>query len=203
MDRDSIELQETAKQVAKLLGDGWKYKPNDENRKYHAEIDRGGMKICLSLENKGKDWRFNVGMWGWPSYSTMERGESKTTVVWPRDIHPQQESPSIGVSVTRGAEILTREIKCRFLPHYHRVYALCQARADAAQKHEDDQREQWERVCKSHKLDPTRNSFYDVAGSTISLENRSGSLHIEGYVSENALAAILQAAKKFPRESSK
>lgn len=188
---ETVNTHAIATKVAALLGKGWKAVADDEHPANHsALVNMIGMKISIRYTG-GK---FSCSCWNWPSYTTMERGETKRVTIWPRDLRDSQSGPSINVSASRGAQVLAAEISRRILPEYQRIWDLCSERARQAQEYGDNSRALWERVCKKLGVDSKHERHYNITGA-ISIEHRGESIHIDGYVTEDFIDAIIAAAK--------
>lgn len=191
------QLAEICKQVA-LYFDGWTLSKQGEAYDHRWQLMRDGMQISLSLDWRKKD-RLNISTWSWPKYTRMERGEVKAETIYPNSLYdPKETSPEISVAWARGPEAIAKEIKRRFLPEYERIYARCFEKAASYQKHEDEARATWESVCAEIACDSRHNRHYVNAGGDLNLtvENRNGSIHIEGYVkTPDQLKGIIDALK--------
>ena len=180
------KLEALALEVSSHLPAEWTLQPPREDRD-----DNDHKRFCNSLGmcfSIRWDWRTRERIvataWEWPTYKKLERGEVRSQTIRPRDLWDPKETGShdITVAYSRGAKALAEEIKRRLLPEYERVWKRCKEKADNYQQHEDKAEAQWQEVCKLLGKDATRKSHYNAIGS-LSIDDRNGSLHIEGYIS--------------------
>lgn len=156
-------IDETLVTLGQVLAphlDGWAFDPNADSESWRQEIffSKGGLRFCIT-RHRSKTDRIDVETWNWPKYTTLERGDERTTTVTPSNLHnPEESSPSISVAIARGAEVIAREIKRRFIPEYERLYTRCVEQAANYQKYSDESRDSWQRVCTLINEDPKRNS---------------------------------------------
>lgn len=186
------KLDQLALGIDRYLPDGWSlFIPKEEDTiSDRAFFVKGDLKFGISL-NWDKPDRLDISTWTWPSYTTrIERDGIRRETIYPNNLYdPKEISPAISVSATKGYDVIAKDIARRFLPEYERIYARCKEKASNYQAHADNSRAQWERVCKWMDKSPTHGIWYSGVGP-LTVANRSGSLHVEGYVSESQLRRI-------------
>lgn len=203
------QLEEVALGIARFMPEGWtlevpKAEDDISDRKFFR---KGAMRIGISLDWQKKD-RLNISTWTWPTYTAKDRYNDRgmrTETVWPRDLWDPEEkgSPDISVAVSRGPEVIAKEIKRRFLPEYERIWARCKKKADSYQRDNDTANAQWEEVCKLLGKDPKYDNHYNALGP-FGVQNSNGSLKLEGYVTLEQLKALakLDVLRKMPKDES-
>lgn len=182
------ELRQIASLVAPHL-EGWAMivpPPEEDYNQDRVFFTKDKMKFGVSFDwsSHPRNSRLNVSTWTWPEYSRLERGDVRKETIFPASLYdPKEGQPSISVAASKTPEQIAKDIKRRFLPEYERIYARCKAKADDYQAHEDKSESQWAKVCKLIGCDPKRASKYCKFGENyLTIENRNGSLHIDGYV---------------------
>lgn len=187
------DLTQLCKQVATHF-DGWTLVEDGESFDGRWKLRRDGMEICLRLDWAKKD-RLTVKTWGWPSYKDDSRIDK--VIVYPRDLSPREADPDISVAWARGAEVIAKEIKRRFLPEYERIYALALAKATRAQEQINEARANWEAACKVIGASPSGNVHYVESNGKrdLTVENRNGSTYISTYVTPEQLAHVVKALR--------
>jgi hypothetical protein len=167
VDRERAETQaryiELYSGVAKHL-DGWTFtKEEIEHDELRYKLFNGTQRINLNITNGV------VRVSGyWPKDSS---GRYWT----PRDV--DESSDGIGVSLSRGPEIIAKEITRRFLPGYMSVYAKLMARIQENERYYNSKREGWDKLVSSttnlHNLRPSESHDRDATAS-IQMFDKSG-----------------------------
>jgi hypothetical protein len=104
-----VHISDLARQVAQQLGDGWQLNQDREPADWYAEIVRSdGRRLTLQYD------RYRAG--------------EKVTISGGHEHRPdisyyELTFGEIGVSVTRGAQVIAQEITRRLLPVYNPAYA--------------------------------------------------------------------------------
>jgi hypothetical protein len=109
-------LASTAVVVAAAMGAGWSVEPHkysefgDDSDVYLRHTD--GRRINLSISTYNYKGMVDVS-------GSYDYGDSSLGVGFPRDV----SHPGISVGLTRGGEVIAKEIKRRFLPDFDAVHA--------------------------------------------------------------------------------
>lgn len=123
MNDDSIRDTLTA-QIAEALGLVFlDPSPEDRGGVYKRIPHPNGGYIGLHFDNRNT--RVEVS-----GSSPSVKGPDGLITVHPFDLYPKVEGPSIGVSVSKGAQRIAADIKRRFLPQWLDVYEVCKEKAE-------------------------------------------------------------------------
>lgn len=110
-----------AQDVAKALGNGWTYRPEEEGARHadrYVRLCNGkGLELSISVNWKGKA---SIGGAAWPK-------DENGRFIYASDVKTYEERQgkdltSIGVSLEKPAESIAKDIVRRLLPHYEELY---------------------------------------------------------------------------------
>lgn len=177
---DYKEVETLAQQVAFFLNAGekteaWKFKPNAEP--YCTQHIKGPDEAELYL---------NLGQYGADKGKVTVSGSlhiGKNRSYWTvYEKNTRVSVPSISVTVTRGAEVVAKEIKRRLLPEYLRILNLAVTQRDSQIAHENKRRNNLVALAKLVNAripeadDASSTSFYrsDAAYGTINAYGDGG-----------------------------
>ena len=116
--------------VANQLGDGWGLKAEQnwlENGYVHIE-HTDGRGICFSIRVYHPDRKVNIS-------GDYNYGPSDLNIGWPYD----KSRPEINATMSRGAEVIAKEITRRFLPTYNERFAEITSNVKTATEYRDRQ----------------------------------------------------------------
>lgn len=155
--------QEWFEQISALIGQiglalGWALKTynQDEYRHRLPDLeDANGHRLCFG---KSRDSAAQAAKklhiaGGWPSIKTATGSKQVTAY----DV--SEKSPSIEVSLSRGANVIAREITRRLLPEYSRIYGRCVERINATLSYEAKTKIAYNSLCASLGLAPENRSY--------------------------------------------
>lgn len=139
------EHEQLTADVVALLDDGWTLKEYDNSDKdpwYRRAPDivhKDGRSFDLAPVDGGKV-RVSAN---WPT----QRGTQGSRVFSPNDLYnPNETSPSIKVSLSRGTEVLAKEINRRFLPEFTRIWGRIAENIKATNEFEDSREAAFQRI---------------------------------------------------------
>ena len=122
------------------------------NERIHlADASGSGKKISLSLKTYGAE-RGKVHVSGWWPQKDGTHGAFTT----PHDVN--EESPSINCSLSKGYPAIAADIRRRFMPEYHRIYAKCSERIQNTLSYENKQAQNWAKISAVSSVEPHRNT---------------------------------------------
>ncbi len=125
-------------------------------RVYLVDASGSGKKISLSLKTYGAD-RGKVHVFGyWPQNGNHGPYTS------PRDVN--EASPSINCSLAKGYSAIAADIRRRFLPEYHRIYAKCSGRITDQIIYASRQAANWAKISAVASVQPHHNRPEAMAG---------------------------------------
>ena len=143
--------------VAAGLGEGWRLKDYDETEYVDRAPD--------IVHTDGRSFDLHIGEYG------QDRGKVRVSPNWPAkpgngyacyfpsDLYsPRETSPTISVSLSRGAAVLVAEIERRFLPEYTRIRQRLLDKLAAEQEFEREQQAVFVRI---KELVPTLRALND------------------------------------------
>src|SRR5258708_3210261 len=109
---------------------GWKVTIDNPDDDFRFEY-----RYRLTNNVEGQDIHLSFG-------SGVDRGKVRVSGSWPKkgehgpwsgpgDLYPCESSPSINCALSRGYDVIAKDITRRFLPEYRRIWGLLVAKIDA------------------------------------------------------------------------
>ncbi len=195
------ELQKLARLIAVDMQ--WTYvQPTDNDRMDHAVLTRGPMSIDIRYDrNTTGLTHLRIQTWGWPSYTSHNRGDIRTTIVTPSMMWgPKESDPSIRCAIKRGHAAIAQDIGTRFIPEYVRIWNRCKERADSCQIYNDEEWANWSAICVVIGQDPNHtNRYVEIpfgnGFKTISVSEEHKGAVLAFSVTPTELVKVLEALK--------